>query len=43
MRSEALRYASEWSDVAMAGRLAALYQQLAATNISTNTLSTVSA
>jgi glycosyltransferase involved in cell wall biosynthesis len=43
MCSEALRYASEWSDVAMAGRLAALYQQLAATNISTNTLSTVSA
>jgi glycosyltransferase involved in cell wall biosynthesis len=43
MRSEALRYANEWSDVAMAGRLAALYQQLAETNISTNTLSTVNA
>ncbi|MDD2744055.1 MAG: glycosyltransferase [Rhodocyclaceae bacterium] len=43
MRSEALRYASEWSDIAMAERLAELYRQLISAKISPNPASTVTA
>jgi glycosyltransferase involved in cell wall biosynthesis len=43
LQQEAPEYAREWSDVAMAGRLAGLYQQLAGTKISTKSLSTVTA
>ena len=43
LRQEAPEYAKEWSDVAMAGRLAGLYQQLAGAKIGANSLSTVTA
>ena len=40
LRQEAPHYASEWSDQAMAGRLAGLYRQLADAKIGLKTLST---
>ena len=43
LRHEAPEYAKEWSDVAMAGRLAGLYLQLAGEKISAKSLSTVTA
>jgi glycosyltransferase involved in cell wall biosynthesis len=43
LQQEAPEYAKEWSDVAMAGRLAGLYQQLAGAKISAESLSTVTA
>ena len=43
LRQEAPAYAGEWSDQAMAARLAALYRQLAASKIGLKTASTVTA